>query len=110
MSAGTEPGTEVHPEVVAVMAEVGIDLSSARPQRMTHVLASQAQLLVTMRCGAECPVVPGLKRADWPLPDPKGQPIERVRAIRDDVRRRVAELIEERDWAQEPQPQQGDRT
>ena len=110
ISAGTEPGVEVHPEVVTAMAEVGIDLSSAKPQRMTHVLASQAQLLVTMGCGAACPVVPGLQRADWPLPDPKGQPIERVRAIRDEVRLRVAQLIDERGWAREPRAEQGGNT
>lgn len=99
ISAGTQPGARVHPEVVETMKEVGIDLSDAKPQRMTHVMASQAQLLITMGCGDECPVVPGLKRGDWPLPDPKGQPIERVREIRDEVRRRVLTLVTENGWS-----------
>lgn len=93
VSAGTRPGDRVHPEVVAVMQEEGIDLSGARPQKLTTELAAQAQLLITMGCGDECPYVPGLRRDDWPLDDPKGQPIERVRAIRDDIRARVEALV-----------------
>jgi protein-tyrosine-phosphatase len=93
VSAGTQPGSQVHPEVVAVMEEVGIDLRHASPTRLTEDLARQAQLLVTMGCGDECPYVPGLRRDDWPLADPKGQPLERVRAIRDEVRERVRELV-----------------
>jgi arsenate reductase len=93
LSAGTIPGDRVHPEVVAVMQEEGIDLSGARPQLLTRDLAAEAQLLVTMGCGDECPFVPGVRRDDWPLDDPKGQPIERVRAIRDDIRARVEALI-----------------
>ena len=93
LSAGTTPGDRIHPEVVAVMKEAGIDLSGARPQRLTTELAGQAQLLITMGCGDECPYVPGLRRDDWPLDDPKGQPIERVRAIRDDIRARVDALV-----------------
>lgn len=93
MSAGTEPGERVHPEVLAVMREVGIDLSDAKPQKLTQQLAEDAQLLITMGCGDKCPDVPGLQRDDWPLPDPKGLPIEEVRVIRDDVKRRVQELI-----------------
>jgi arsenate reductase len=93
VSAGTRPGDRVHPEVVTVMAEEGIDLGGARPQRLTPDLASQAQLLITMGCGDECPYVPGLRREDWPLEDPKGLPLERVRAIRDDIRARVEALI-----------------
>ena len=93
LSAGTSPGDRVHPEVVAVMEEEGIDLSSARPQKLTSELAAGAQVLITMGCGDECPYVPGVKRDDWPLDDPKGQPIERVRAIRDDIRARVQALI-----------------
>ena len=93
LSAGTTPGERVHPEVVAVMQEEGIDLSSARPQKLTSELTAEAQLLITMGCGDECPYVPGLKRDDWPLDDPKGQPIERVRAIRDDIRARVEALV-----------------
>ena len=95
VSAGTSPGQQVHPEVVAVMQEAGIDLSEARPRKLTAELAETAQLLITMGCGDECPYVPGLRRDDWPLPDPKGQPIERVRAIRDEIRARVEALVAE---------------
>jgi len=93
LSAGTAPGDRVHPEVVAVMREEGIDLSGARPRKLTAELAADAQLLVTMGCGDECPYVPGMRREDWPLDDPKGQPLERVRAIRDDIRARVEALV-----------------
>jgi arsenate reductase (thioredoxin) len=93
ISAGTQPGERVHPEVAAVMQELGIDLSAVRPQKLTDALASQAQLLVTMGCGDECPFVPGARVEDWPLPDPKGRPVEIVRAVRDDIRRRVDDLI-----------------
>ncbi|MBM4391333.1 MAG: arsenate reductase ArsC, partial [Deltaproteobacteria bacterium] len=82
ISAGTSPGDRVHPEVVAAMREVGIDLAGNQPQRLTRELAEGAGWLVTMGCGDECPAVPGLRRDDWPLPDPKGQPVERVREIR----------------------------
>lgn len=99
ISAGTEPGPRVHPEVLAAMAEEGIDLSAVKPQRLTDELASQATLLVTMGCGEVCPVVPGLRRDDWPLEDPKGKPVERVREIRDEVRARVAELVAREGWA-----------
>lgn len=93
VSAGTDPGTRVHPEVVAVMREAGIDLSAAQPQKLTPELAQGAQLLVTMGCGDECPFVPGLRREDWPLEDPKGKPIDRVREIRDEIRARVEALV-----------------
>ena len=76
------------------MQEEGIDLSSARPQKLTTELAAEAQLLITMGCGDECPYVPGVRREDWPLEDPKGQSIERVRAIRDDLRARVEALVD----------------
>jgi arsenate reductase len=99
ISAGTEPGTRVHPEVVTAMREVGIELAAVRPQKLTDELAATATILVTMGCGEACPVVPGLKRMDWPLEDPKGQPIERVREIRDDVRQRVSELLEQQGWS-----------
>ena len=99
ISAGTNPGTRVHPEVVTVMREVGIDLATATPRRLTDALARDATLLVTMGCGDECPVVPGLRRDDWPLEDPKGKPIERVREIRDDVRGRVLALLRREGWA-----------
>jgi len=98
VSAGTAPGAQVHPEVVEVMREVGFDLSGARPQRLTDALAGTARLLVTMGCGEACPFVPGLRREDWNLPDPKGQPLERVREIRDDVRRRVGQLVAASGW------------
>jgi arsenate reductase len=93
LSAGTRPGGAVHPVVRDAMAEVGIDLSGARPQRLTDALARQADLLVTMGCGEECPVLPGLKRIDWPLDDPNGQSIETVRAIRDEIQTRVDALV-----------------
>jgi arsenate reductase len=93
VSAGTAPGARVHPEVVEVMKEVGIDLSGATPRKLTVELAQDADLLVTMGCGDECPYVPGLRIEDWPLEDPKGKPVERVREIRDEIRRRVEELL-----------------
>jgi arsenate reductase len=94
VSAGTEPGIRVHPEVLEVMQEVGIDLTNAKPQKLTEELARNAQLLITMGCGDKCPYVPGLRRDDWPLPDPKGQPIETVRLIRDEIRQRVQTLLQ----------------
>jgi arsenate reductase (thioredoxin) len=97
-SAGTRPGERVHPEAVTVMREVGIDLSANHPQRLTDDLAREASLLITMGCGDECPFVPGLKRDDWPLPDPKGQPLVRVREIRDDIRQRVEALVTDNGW------------
>lgn len=98
LSAGTQPAEHVHPEVVAVMHEVGIDLRSATPTRLTDELAGSAQLLVTMGCGESCPVVPGLRRQDWSLPDPKGQPLDRVRAIRDQIREHVGQLVAAEGW------------
>jgi arsenate reductase (thioredoxin) len=92
ISAGTEPGPRVHPEVLEAMKELGVDLSSVKPQKLTAELASTAALLVTMGCGESCPAIPGLLREDWPLEDPKGQPIERVREIRADIRGRVSHL------------------
>ena len=94
ISAGTEPGPRVHPEVLAAMQETGINLSHAQPQKLTDNLARQAQLLITMGCGDKCPYVPGLRRDDWPLRDPKGQPMEEVRKIRDEIRARVQTLLE----------------
>ena len=96
--AGTRPAASVHPEVVEAMREVGIDLAAARPRPLTPALAAGAQLLVTMGCGDECPVVPGLARDEWPLEDPKGQPPERVRQIRDEIRRRVWQLVAREGW------------
>jgi len=94
VSAGTEPGIRVHPEVLSAMQEVGIDLTNAKPQKLTQELAEGASLLITMGCGDKCPYVPGLRRDDWPLPDPKGRRVEEVRIIRDDVKARVLNLIE----------------
>jgi arsenate reductase (thioredoxin) len=99
VSAGTEPGTHVHPEVLAVMREAGLDLSAATPQLLTSELAAGASLLVTMGCGERCPYVPGLEVLDWPLEDPRGQSVERVREIREDIRRRVSDLLTLHDWA-----------
>jgi arsenate reductase len=99
VSAGTEPGVRVHPEVLEAMREVGIDLSSVIPQKLTDELAAASALLITMGCGEACPVVPGLRRLDWPLEDPKGKPLERVREIREEVRRRVLSLLEQEGWA-----------
>ena len=92
VSAGTQPGSRVHPEVLEAMNEIGVDLSGATPRRLTTDLAAQASLLITMGCGEACPAVPGLAREDWPLEDPKGKPLARVREIRDDLRRRVEAL------------------
>ena len=98
VSAGTERGERVHPEVVQVMNEEGIDLADAKPQFLSTELAQKATLLVTMGCGDACPHVPGLKKLDWPLADPKGQLLEAVRRIRDEVRQRVVALATERNW------------
>src|SRR5688500_15722397 len=95
ISAGTRPGTAVHPEVVTAMRELDIDLSSATPQYLSTELVKDAHILITMGCGDECPLVPGVERDDWPLDDPKGQPKETVRRIRDEIRTRVAELVKE---------------
>lgn len=97
ISAGTQPGERVHPEVVQVMKEINIDLSTAKPQLLTDELARSADLLVTMGCGEACPYVQGLQRLDWPLEDPKGKPPEKVRQIRDDIKKKVENLIEELD-------------
>lgn len=93
ISAGTEPGSRVHPEVVTAMNEIGIDISGATTTKLTDAVARQAQILITMGCGDQCPLVPGAQRDDWPLDDPKNQPIEKVRAIRNEIERRVKGLI-----------------
>lgn len=98
VSAGTNPAERVHPEVVTVMREVGLDLTGARPQRLTPQLAQGATLLVTMGCGDDCPYVPGLLRDDWPLEDPKGRSLHEVRVIREAVRARVEKLVSARRW------------
>jgi arsenate reductase len=98
VSAGTEPGTRVHPEVVQAMREVDIELEGLQPQKLTDELAAKAAILITMGCGEACPHVPGIRRMDWPLEDPKGKPVERVREIRDDVKARVLQLLETENW------------
>ena len=98
ISAGTRPEASVHPEVVTAMREVGIDLSSAKPRYLSTDLARDAHIVITMGCGDECPLIPGVERDEWPLDDPKGQPLEMVRRIRDEIRRNVAELVRERKW------------
>ena len=98
ISAGTEPGQRVHPEVVQAMLELGVDLSAVTPQKLTPALAATASLLITMGCGEACPVVPGLERDDWPLEDPKGKPIERVREIRAEIAERVRGLLGVKGW------------
>jgi len=98
ISAGTQPADRVHPEVVTLMGEMGIDLSDQHPQQLTEALASQAQWLITMGCGDECPVVPGTRREDWPLADPKGQPPAVVRGIVNDIERRVRTLVQANGW------------
>ena len=99
ISAGTNPAQRVHPEVLAAMKEVAIDLSQAVPTRLTDELAQGAALLITMGCGEQCPHVPGLRRDDWPLADPKGQSVGTVRAIRDEVRERIVALLRAEGWA-----------
>jgi arsenate reductase len=98
VSAGTNPGPRVHPEVVAAMGEVGMDLHAAVPRLLTPELAKDATWLITMGCRDACPVVPGVRRGDWPLDDPKGQPLERVRQIRDDIRQRVEAFLADHDF------------
>jgi protein-tyrosine-phosphatase len=96
LSAGSiaDPDGRVHEEVVAVMAELDIDLSDRRPTRLTHELAEQADVVVTMGCGDACPYIPGKRYIDWDLPDPKGRSVDEVRATRDEIARRVVELLE----------------
>jgi arsenate reductase len=98
-SAGTTPGDHVHPEVLAVMAEENIDLSDRRPQLLTTELAQWADVVVTMGCGDSCPVILGKRYIDWDLADPKGRPIDEVRATRDDIKQRVGHLVGELDTA-----------
>jgi len=98
-SAGSEadPDGRVHPEVVTVMAELGFDVSGRRPQPLTPELAARADVVVTMGCGDACPYIPGKRYLDWDLPDPKGRPVEAVRATRAEIARRVDGLIAELD-------------
>jgi arsenate reductase len=97
LSAGTTPADQVHKEVIQVMNEIGIDLADRRPSALTRDLAEQADLVVTMGCGDECPFIAGKRYIDWDLPDPADQPIETVRSIRDDIGHRVQALVAELD-------------
>lgn len=99
VSAGTQPAAHVHPEVLDAMREAGFDLSSARPTLLTEELARGVQVLVTMGCGETCPVVPGLRRIDWNLADPKGRSLDGVRAIRDEIRGHVQDMVQTERWA-----------
>ncbi|HLM28144.1 MAG TPA: arsenate reductase ArsC [Thermoleophilaceae bacterium] len=99
LSAGTTPADRVHPEVVDVMLELGVDLAGRTPRRLSDDLARAADVVVTMGCGDACPVIPGRRYVDWDLPDPKGRPREEVRAIRDEIAGRVEQLVAELDAA-----------
>ncbi|MDA8331645.1 MAG: arsenate reductase ArsC [Candidatus Dormibacteraeota bacterium] len=96
-SAGTTPAATLHPEVVAAMAEIGFDLSSSKPSRLTDELAQWADVVVTMGCGDQCPFIPGKRYIDWNLPDPKGLPMESVRRLRDQIANLVEGLVKELD-------------
>jgi arsenate reductase len=96
LSAGTAPAGHVHPEVIETMREIGIDLAGAQPQRLTAELAAGARMLVTMGCGEQCPLVPGVEREDWQIEDPKGKDVATVRQIREEIAERVRRLIETR--------------
>src|SRR5580658_6974051 len=100
LSAGTTPAEHVHPEVIQVMRELDIDLSGRRPQLLTRELAEQADVVITMGCGDQCPYIPGKRYIDWDLPDPKDRPLEEVRATRAEIIRRVGELAFELDGSQ----------
>ena len=93
LSAGTQPAERVHQNVVDVMREAGVDLGRRRPRRLDHDLVGKADVVITMGCGDECPVVPGARYEDWDLPDPAGRPLEEVRAIRDEIETRVRDLL-----------------
>ena len=98
-SAGTEPGDAVHPNVVRVMQEIGIDLTGRKPRQLTDELARWSDVVVTMGCGDACPVIPGKRYIDWDLRDPKDLPLDEVRAIRDDIASRVKDLVKDLDHA-----------
>src|SRR3954452_21549491 len=97
LSAGTTPAERLHPEVVEVMRELDIDLAGRVPRALTRELAQQADIVVTMGCGDECPYIPGKRYIDWDLQDPAGRPLEQVRATRDDIARRVHDLVSDLD-------------
>ena len=98
VSAGTRPAHAVHPEVVAVMRETGIDLSGERPRYLSSDLCRDAHIVITMGCGEECPLVPGVERDDWTIEDPSGKPLDTVRQIREQIKKCVSDLIHERKW------------
>jgi len=108
VSAGTQPAEYLLPEVITVMREVGIDVAQATPRRLTEDLAREANLLITMGCGEACPIVPGARREEWPLPDPKERPLEAVRQIRDQIRRRVERLLATEHWERTEIPVAGE--
>ena len=93
-SAGTQPAERVHPEVVEAMSEIGVDVSAETPRKLTREMAERADVVVTMGCGDQCPYIPGKRYVDWDLPDPKGLPPARVRAIRDEIAGRVRALFD----------------
>ncbi len=95
LSAGTTPAEHVHPEVIEVMHELDIELADRRPQLLTRELAEQADVVVTMGCGDECPYIPGKRFINWDFPDPKGRPLAEVRATRDEIASRVSNLLAE---------------
>ncbi len=98
LSAGTRPAEQIHAEAAQALAEMGIDVADARPRKLDEALAREADLLVTMGCGEECPWIPDLEVIDWEIEDPAGKDPERVRAIRDEIERRVRKLVSERGW------------
>ncbi len=102
LSAGTRPAAHVHPHVVAAMREVGLELAGVQPRLLTPELGAEAELLITLGCAEECPVLPGVRRRDWPLADPAGRTLADVRRIRDEVRARVQALLEEHGWQRAP--------
>jgi arsenate reductase len=106
-SAGTTPATRVHPEVAQVMRELGVELAGREPRKLTRELAEQASLVVTMGCGDQCPYIPGKRYLDWDLTDPAGRPLDEVRAIRDEIARRVDALVDDLDRGRDPDPAAG---
>jgi arsenate reductase (thioredoxin) len=97
LSAGTTPADQVHPEVLEVMNEIGIDLSNRTPQLLTRELTARVDLVITMGCGDQCPYIPGKRYLDWNLTDPAGRSLAEVRAVRDEIEQRILTLIEELD-------------
>jgi len=94
-SGGSEPAVQVNPAAVEAMAEVGIDITGQQPKRWTQEMVEQADVVVSMGCGDTCPVIPGRRYEDWVLPDPAGRPVVEVRPVRDEIERRVRQLLTE---------------